>query len=669
MRSHLIRDSIILTLFTLLFTGGCSSGGSDDTIFLSVVNVSPTDGANEIDEQAILTATFNTEVDETTLNSASFRLSLDGTALAGTVESSGSIAVFTPAVALQQGRLYNAVITTDVHDLDGNALAADYHWSFSIQGNQDITPPTVVLTNPQDGQTAPYLTSRLSAYFSEAIDETTLNTDTFTLENMRGKVTGSVSYLSNKATFDIAQQRLDLRSRYTATISDFVRDSSGIRMTQEYTWDFVTLDGNWQESSLVEYDDTGDSTAPKVAFDSNGNAIAVWKQKIGGIYSIYVNHFDMATGSWLETPILIEHDDTGGADTPQIACDGQGNAIVVWYQYDGTRSNIYANRYDAASDSWQSSATLIEQDNAGHAAEPQIAMNSKGDALAVWSLQDGTRYDIYANRFDAESGNWGSSGLIEHDNTGSGLSPHIAMDRYGNGVAVWKQDDGTRIRAYSNRFDATLKSWQYNATLIPDNNIGDIEYIDITIDGKSRATANWIQSDSTSHRSVYANHYDAAINSWQSTPTLLEKSDAGNAYHLHTAANGRGDTVVVWHQYDGTRNNIYANLYDLDSSSWQNSATMIGNENPGTATYVQVEIDENGNITAVWNHQVDTLSHIYSNRFDAYERRWLGSIKIENDEVNNAFLPQVAVDKNGNTMAIWYQNDGMHNSIYANFFK
>lgn len=660
---------MMFILFTVLILGGCSGGGSNDTIFLSVVNVSPTDGANEIDEQAMLTATFNTEVDETTVNSASFRLSLDGTALAGTVESSGSIAVFTPAVALQQGRLYSAVITTSVHDLEGNTLGADYHWSFTTQGNRDITPPTVVLTDPQDGQTAPYLTSQVSAYFSEPVDETTLDTETFTLENTRGKLTGSVSYLSNKVTFDITQQRLDLRSRYTATITDFVRDSSGIRMTQDHTWDFVTLDGSWQNSSLIEHDDTGDASTPKVAFDSNGDAIAVWSQKIGGIYSIYVNHFDMATGSWLETPILIEHDDTGGAAAPQIACDGHGNAIVVWYQYDGTRTNIYANRYDAASDSWQSSATLIEQDNAGHAAEPQIAMNSKGDALAVWSLQDGTRYDIYANRFDAESGNWGSSGLIEHDNTGSGLSPHIAMDRYGNGVAVWRQNDGTRTKAYSNRYDAAIEAWQYNATLIGDNNIGDIENIDITIDGKGLATAYWIQDDSTSHLSVYANRYVTATYSWQSTPTLLEDNDASDAYHLQAAVNSRGDAVVAWHQYDGARKNIYANLYELDSSSWQSSATIIGNEDPGDATSVQVEIDESGNITAVWYHQVDTLSHIYSNRFDAYEKRWLGSIKIENDEVNNAFLPQVAVDKNGNTMAIWYQNDGMHNSIYANFFK
>lgn len=35
----------------------------------------------------------------------------------------------------------------------------------------------------------------------------------------------------------------------------------------------------------------------------------------------------------------------GTASTPQIAFDGSGNAIAVWYQHDGTYYSIYANRY------------------------------------------------------------------------------------------------------------------------------------------------------------------------------------------------------------------------------------------------------------------------------------------------------------------------------------
>jgi hypothetical protein len=46
------------------------------------------------------------------------------------------------------------------------------------------------------------------------------------------------------------------------------------------------------------------------------------------------------------TAALIETDNAGGAVAPQIAVDPTGNAIAVWYQFDGTRFNIWANRFE-----------------------------------------------------------------------------------------------------------------------------------------------------------------------------------------------------------------------------------------------------------------------------------------------------------------------------------
>jgi hypothetical protein len=34
------------------------------------------------------------------------------------------------------------------------------------------------------------------------------------------------------------------------------------------------------------------------------------------------------------------------ADTIQVAFDADGNAIAVWYQYDGTWYNIWANWFE-----------------------------------------------------------------------------------------------------------------------------------------------------------------------------------------------------------------------------------------------------------------------------------------------------------------------------------
>ncbi len=204
---------------------------------------------------------------------------------------------------------------------------------------------------------------------------------------------------------------------------------------------------SWGTAELIETDNAGDAYEPQIAFDSSGNAIAVWYQDdgIGTYYNIWSNRFN---GTCWGTTELIETDNAGDARSPHIAFDSSGNAIAVWYQSDGTRNNIWSNRFDGTS--W-GIAELIETDNAGDASSPHIAFDSSGNAIAVWRQYDGTYYNIWVNRFDGTS--WGTAELIETDNAGDAESPQIAFDSSGNATAVWHQSDGTRNNIWSNRFE------------------------------------------------------------------------------------------------------------------------------------------------------------------------------------------------------------------------
>ena len=122
---------------------------------------------------------------------------------------------------------------------------------------------------------------------------------------------------------------------------------------------------------------------------------------------------------------LLETDNAGNARDPKIALDASGNAMAVWRQSDGTRNNLWANRYNASTSAW-GTATLLETDNAGNASNPQIALDASGNALAVWYQSDGTRNNIWANRYNASTSAWGTATLIETDNAGSASSPQIA---------------------------------------------------------------------------------------------------------------------------------------------------------------------------------------------------------------------------------------------------
>jgi hypothetical protein len=80
----------------------------------------------------------------------------------------------------------------------------------------------------------------------------------------------------------------------------------------------------------------------QVAVDPSGNAVAVWKQSDGALDNIWANRYTVGFGWGMAE--LIETEDLGDAERPQIALDPEGNAIAVWYQDDGTHINVWANR-------------------------------------------------------------------------------------------------------------------------------------------------------------------------------------------------------------------------------------------------------------------------------------------------------------------------------------
>jgi hypothetical protein len=105
----------------------------------------------------------------------------------------------------------------------------------------DNNPPTVVNTAPADGDTEVGLDVIISAEFSEAMNDATITTSTFTLEGPSGPITGTVGYDpdTKTATFDPASD-LAQSTEYTAKISSTVEDSAGNPMGADYVWSFTT---------------------------------------------------------------------------------------------------------------------------------------------------------------------------------------------------------------------------------------------------------------------------------------------------------------------------------------------------------------------------------------------------------------------------------------------
>ncbi len=230
-------------------TGGAGSSlgglsgttGTAPTVTLTV----PAPGETPVPINRKIVATFSQAMDPTTINATTFTLMAGSTPVQGTVTvvagvtSLGSVATFTPTSNLAVSTKYTVTITTGAKNLAGNALAADFVWSFTTGSTTDTTAPTVSSTYPGIGVTGAFINGKVIATFSKAMDPATINATTFTLMQGSTPVVGTVAWAGLIATFT-PTSNLAVSSKYTATITTGAKDLAGNALAANFVWSFTT---------------------------------------------------------------------------------------------------------------------------------------------------------------------------------------------------------------------------------------------------------------------------------------------------------------------------------------------------------------------------------------------------------------------------------------------
>jgi hypothetical protein len=227
--------STIAILFIALISG-CAGDDAVEVVGVCpiVISTNPVDGASGVPLSQIVTATFNEEMNPLTINQSTFTVSAAGTPIAGTVTYSGKTATFTPASRLIVNTLYTGKITTEVKDVDGNALQTDYVWTFTTGLN-----PLVVSTDPANLAVDVALNKIITATFNMSMNPLTLNATTFTVKQGTTTVLGTITYAGTMATFTPSAP-LAQNTVYTATITKGATNLIGTELANDYVWTFKT---------------------------------------------------------------------------------------------------------------------------------------------------------------------------------------------------------------------------------------------------------------------------------------------------------------------------------------------------------------------------------------------------------------------------------------------
>ncbi|MGZ8544815.1 MAG: Ig-like domain-containing protein [Flavisolibacter sp.] len=226
-----------LALVLLVFAAGCKKVSEEPGmvgICPEVVSTDPANGAVNVATIKDISATFNEAMDPASLNANTVFVKQGSNLVSGTISYSGNTVTFNPTGPLAANTVYTGTITTGAKDPAGNAMVADYVWSFNT-GNV----PIVVSTDPVNGAVNVVLNKIISATFSTAMNAATVNATTFTLKQGVNTIAGTITYSGLTANFTPLLP-LDPNTVYTAMISTGAKDTEGNSLAANHTWSFAT---------------------------------------------------------------------------------------------------------------------------------------------------------------------------------------------------------------------------------------------------------------------------------------------------------------------------------------------------------------------------------------------------------------------------------------------
>ena len=264
-------------------------------------------------------------------------------------------------------------------------------------------------------------------------------------------------------------------------------------------------------------------------------------------------------------------------------------------------------------------------------------------------MSDWTGNSIWACRY-TPTGGWGSPGVIDDGSTVpivlNGASPHLAVSSTGSALVAWQQqgDPGLGSSLWANHFKPTT-GWD-SPTLLQANGASSAQ---MAMHSDGSAIAVWGHYDGTL-RNGWASRF-TPNSGWQ-TPTLIAPHD--NIDHVGVgpiAMDAYGNATVMVVQAGAVKATRYNSPV-----SWGTPESI--DAQVGVASSPRVAVHPSGSAIAVWSQSsISGTTNIWSNRYTPGEG-WGTPELIETDDVGNAMAARVAVDANGNAIALWLQSDG-----------
>ncbi|WP_125179592.1 Ig-like domain-containing protein [Leptospira ellisii] len=219
-----------------------TTGSASDMTPPSVIFYNPLTGTTSAPINTLVTVVFSKTMNCSTVNGA-FQISTGGVPLlGGTLNCFGNMLTYTPPSALIFSTQYDVSVSTNAKDLANNSLTTTVNWNFTTGSAPDSTPPTIGMRSPIHGAGGIGTNTNITIAFSETMDCSTITTGSFSLQNVTDtlNVSGTISScVGTVATFH-PDFNLAAGKLFRATVTNAVKDASGVAKASAESWDFTT---------------------------------------------------------------------------------------------------------------------------------------------------------------------------------------------------------------------------------------------------------------------------------------------------------------------------------------------------------------------------------------------------------------------------------------------
>jgi hypothetical protein len=397
---------------------------------------------------------------------------------------------------------------------------------------------------------------------------------------------------------------------------------------------------------------SGALTLPAPAVDGAGNGLVAWLD--GSSYR--ARRFDAASRAW-QTTATLGTVPAGAASAPALAVNAAGEAVAMWARMDGAAASLYASWLAAGAAVW-SSPGLVENSTApvanqepGFWAPPYaVALNAAGQAVALWRQQGSHNFDIFAAT-GTRSGWDPAAQLGPQYGTGGGSSPALALDAGGSLHGIWMQNlDGW----------LHIQGAQYGTAWTTPGAVGGSatnthRHLPTVAAGPAgQAVAGWLEVRTGDHR-MRASVFQGGTWGAAADPVIYT-SPIGTDYQAinpQVSMDGAGKATAVWCLADSATltYQIYAARYS--GGAW--SAPQRVDAATGTATVPRISGNAAGEVAVAFRTSSSSISNrlIACTRFLPGTSTWETPVALEPGSSSDAGFPAVKMDSNGRILVSW----------------